>query len=370
MRRLGRFLRACLRLCLYLLLILVIFAAVPITYTELSCKSPVAPSASDKPDHLPATLWDGGFRRAEGDSYLTYPEWYIVHAYADLAGVTRQASESAFDYHASVTGFWSSLCSATKMASAIGPVTLDQRITNYIIGLSFSLEMGVQGLYERTIGALTVRARGDTRTPEDAFNLRFLDDYAAFLQQTPWYAYPFKTELTRFWQETPWSGQAPIRAGERRFALSLEYGAKWGYGAAMRLLAGLSPADLRLRSVIRRTSENEAWPEGVTQVRDLGDHTFLVETPRYQAFTDILRSLAKRGDTIVEIAGNSHILTTIVAPADAALKTPGAREIFSIPFQSRPGWRRIGLDTDVSGLTTLIDTVERQGATFEHAYDY
>jgi hypothetical protein len=370
LRRLGRISRACLRGCLYVLIALAIFAAVPIAYTELSCKSSVAPSGNNKPDHLPAALWDGGFRRAEGDSYLTYPEWYIVHAYADLAGVTRQSSESAFDYHTSVTGFWSSLCSATKTASAIGPVTADQRVTNYIIGLSFSLEMGLQGLYERTIGALTVRARGDTRTPEDAFNLRFLDDYAAFLQQTPWYAYPFKTELTRFWQETPWSGQAPIRAGERRFALSLEYATKWGYGAAMRVLAGLSPADLRIRSVIRRKSEDEAWPEGVTQVRDLGDHTFLVETPRYQAFTDILRLLGQRGDTVLEIAGNTHILTTIVAPAEASLKTPGAHEIFSIPIQSRPGWRRIGLDTEVPSLTALIGAVERQGATFEHAYDY
>src|SRR5262249_19199595 len=41
---------------------------------------------------------DAKYPRAEGDSFLTYPEWYIVYAYSDLAGVTRAASESSFDY--------------------------------------------------------------------------------------------------------------------------------------------------------------------------------------------------------------------------------------------------------------------------------
>jgi hypothetical protein len=365
-----KWLRRILRAFLFLLAGLVILAIVPITYVETSCKSSAAPAGSTKLDRLPSDLWDGGYRRAEGDSYLTYPEWHIVHAYADLAGVTRQSSESAFDYFSSITGFWSSLCRATQTASSIGPVTVDQRVTDYIIGSSFSLEMGVQGLYERTIGALTVLTRGDAPTPEDAFNQRFLDDYAAFLQQTPWYAYPFKNELQRFWRETPWTGNAPIRAGERRFALSLEYATKWGYGAAMRLLAGLSPADLRIRSAVRRTSPAEAWPEGVTPVRDLDDHTTLIETARYQAFTDILRKLGQRGDLVVEIAGNRRILTTVLAPLGSVLDSPGAREIFSIPIQSRPGWRRIGFDTDVPALAALIGNVERQGATFEHAYDY
>src|SRR5262249_54014908 len=89
-----------------------------------------------------------GYRRAGGDRYLTFPERYIVYAYDDLAGVTRQSSESGFDYVESIRGFWTSLCGSTATASAIGPVTLDQRITNYIIGLSFTAEMALKGVYE------------------------------------------------------------------------------------------------------------------------------------------------------------------------------------------------------------------------------
>ena len=164
---------------------------------------------------------DLSYRHAEGDGYLTYPEWYIVHAYSDLPGVTRQSSESAFDYFSSISGFWSSLCHATIAAESIGPVTLNQKVTYYIIGISFTTEMIVKGAYERTIGALSAWIRGSERTPEDAFALCLLDDYAASLQQTPWYLYPFGSELLRFWRETPMSGGNIARKVERRFGLCL-----------------------------------------------------------------------------------------------------------------------------------------------------
>ena len=37
-------------------------------------------------------ITDAGYARFQGDSFLTFPEWYIVHAYNDLAGVTAQLS--------------------------------------------------------------------------------------------------------------------------------------------------------------------------------------------------------------------------------------------------------------------------------------
>ncbi|MDC6652673.1 hypothetical protein, partial [Leclercia adecarboxylata] len=94
-------------------------------------------------------------------------------------------------------------------------------ITDYIIGTSFTAEMAVQGLYERTIGALTVAWRGSTRTKEDEFNQALLDDYAKFLEQTPWYRYPFADKLSALWHDGPF--EPSLRSVERRFSLSLQY---------------------------------------------------------------------------------------------------------------------------------------------------
>ena len=359
-----RCLRRLARALAVLVAVVLVAAAVPIVYVETSCGTDAPPGAPGNA----LDIRDAGYRRAEGDSYLTYPEWYIVHAYADLAGVTRQSSESHYDYLDAVMTFWSSLCRATQTARRAGPVTFDQRITNYIIGVSFSLEMAVQGLYERTIGALTAWLRGEQKTPEDAFNQRFLDDYAAFLQQVPWYQYPFKQELARFWRETPWQPGSRVRSAERRVALSLEYGVKALYAVAIGALAGYSPADLTIMSVIKPS--DGAAVKDVTAVRALDGGLALVRTPRYRAYTDILRAWAKNGTAVIEIAGNHRILTTVLAPAGTALEAPGGRRIFSVAIQSKPGWERIGFDTDVAMITRQIAAIERQGAVFEHAYDY
>ena len=369
-RRRGRRLRVYAGVVLALLIVAV---AVPVATVETRCIA--APRADDTGPVKRFAIADPDYRRAEGDSFLTYPEWYIVHAYTDLAGVTRQESESDFRYLVSIEGFWTSLCRATLAASATGPVTIDQKVTNYIIGFSFTAEMALKGLYESTIGAVTAWLRGPERTPEDAFALRLLDDYAAFLQQTPWYEYPFAGELARFWRETPLSGGNPVRKAERRVGLSLEYAGKAAYAAAIGFAAGYDPADLSIRSVVAGLDDSDlAADPRIVRRRELGEGASLIETPRYQAFTEILRGLGARGRSVVEIAGNRRILCTVLVPPgtaiDTPIDTPGASAIFALPIQSRPGWQRVGLDAEVGRVAQLIGTVERQGAVFEHAYDY
>jgi hypothetical protein len=224
----------------------------------------------------------------------------------------------------------------------------------------------VIGAWERSVGALTVAWRGGTRTAEDEFALGVADDYAGFLRQTPWYRYPFWPTLARFWRETPF--QWSVRGVERRVALTLEYGGKGLYAKALAWLAGYSPADLTLRSVFVGLDDTDFQREPrLKKIADLGSGATLVETPRYQEFTEILIGLAHHGRSVSEIAGNRHILTTVLAPPGASVS---GRTLFSLPMQGRPGWRRLGLDSDVGKLADEILDVERSGATFEHAYDY
>jgi hypothetical protein len=332
-----------------LLTLLVAAIAVPVASVEYGCVAPAATPRTATP------LVDAPDRRQLGDSYLTYPEWYIVHAYADLAGVTRQSSESAYDYLAGISGFWSSLCRATEIASRTGTGTASQKTTNYVIGLSFTAEMLLQGAYERSIGAVSAWWRGPQKTAEDALAVRMRADYADFLRQTPWYRYPFGSELERLWSETPFV--LSLRALERRLGLSLEWGGKYIYAKVLRYAAGYDPAVLTLRSVVTGLDESDIRTASV------------IETPRYRTFTEIARGLGARGRSIVEIAGNTTILTTILKPQQTTLSVTFS-EIFSLPLQSRLGWRRIGLDMPVPALAAQIGAIERQGAEFEHAYDY
>jgi hypothetical protein len=259
------------------------------------------------------------------------------------------------------------------VASRIGPVTADQKTTNYVIGVSFTAEMGLQGLYERTLGALTNWIAGGRKTAEDEFKLRLLDTYTAFLYQPQWYQFPFGAELRRFWTEVPVTMSA--RGIERRMSLSVQYAAKAAHASLIRYAASYAPADLSIKSVIASSNSLPSLDERIRVIRTIeagdGRKASLVETPRYRAFTEIIRNLGKGADvSFLEISGNTRILTTVIALATPPLNVTGTTEVFSIPIQSRPGWRRIGLDTKGSSLVRQGNEVETQGAQFEHAYDY
>jgi hypothetical protein len=322
------------------------------------------------------SIADEGYARSQGDSFLTFPEWYIVHAYNDLAGVTARSSESGFDYLASIRGFWTSLCGATWQASASGPASADQKATNYIIGFSFTVEMGLMGAHERTVGALTKWTAGGHKTAEDEFNLALLKEYAAFLYQTPWFRFPFGEKLRQFWRETPFVPS--IRAVERRESLTTQYAARWAYAALMRFVAGYDPADLTIRSVVGGMPPSElAAIGGIKVIRDVtdakGERGVLVETARYAAFDAFIRELGRHpGASLLEVAGNHRILVTIVAPegADAKLAAADGVAIFSLPIQAAPGSRRIGIDTPIRSLVQNVKSFAAAGYRFEHAYDY
>lgn len=346
--------------------VLVLVAAIPIARNEISCQlTPPVGANAYKP------LLDAAHRRDEVNSYLTYPEWAIVHAYEDLAGVMRRSSESEFAYFASVSGFWSSLCDLTRLASSRGPISLEYKVTLYTIGVSFAAEMGVKGLYERTIGRLTAWLRGATRTPEDTFALTVADDYAAFLRQTPWYEYPFGPKLRQFWRDTPFTFASPLRSIERRFALTLEYGFKAVYAKLIGFGAGAIPAELRIRSVVRNaeTADLAADPR-IVVIGPIDGGGTVIETPRYRAFTETLLGLAARGRDMVEIAGNDDILITVLARDDAAAEKINGKRLFLVPVQSRPGWSRIGVDVKVAGLLSVIRQLKDTAAELEHVYDY
>ncbi|MCX7230265.1 MAG: hypothetical protein NTW15_14935 [Burkholderiales bacterium] len=353
------------RIAVLLGLALGLAAAAPIAWIETRC---VTVRADGGPAYAP--ILPPADRRVEVDTYLTYPEWSIVHAYEDLAAVSRARGESAFAYASSVAGYWRGLCAVVRTASARGEIPSDTRTMLHVIGISFSAEMAVKGAWESTLGALAEAVRGGAPTPEDTFSHAVSDDYAAFLRQAPWYAYPFGPTLARFWREVPWQGGHPVRKVERRVALSLEYGVKAVYAKALGALAGLSPAASTLRSVVRGLDAGDlAVDARIVLVERRADGTSVIETPRYRAYTEILAGLAARGRDLVEIAGNDEVMLTVLAPAGAQ-PPAGAVPLLAVPVQARHGSERVALAVRVDALCALLRGLQGGVVSLEHVYDY
>ena len=343
--------------------------AAPVVWIETGCRGTPEPGF-----RRPAPLVDDpGYQRRESDSYLSYPEWHIVYAYEDLAGVLRQGDESDFAYGRQIAGFWRSFCALHRVVTSRGGTGLDTKVMLYTIGWSFTAELGVKGAYEKTVGRLLEWVRGPGKTAEDEFAARDLAAYAVFLRQTPWYAYPFGARVVAFWRETPWRGGELLRKLERRVVFTLEYGAKAIYGRVIGLASAsaLGLADQEIKTVVIGLQATDvARDPRIKVLRELGAGRTLIVTPRYRAYTEVVVGLARRGRDLAEIAGNRRVLVTVRAPTAPLPVVAGVQQMFVEAMQSNPGLRRIGLDVPVGQLASSIRTLETAAVAVEHVHDY
>ena len=351
------------------LLVVAVVLSVPILWIENACTAPSDRLLRSRPP----LVSEPGYARRESDSYLSFPEWHIVYAYEDLAGVLRGGDGSEFAYGRQIAGFWRSLCRLTRVVTARGAVGTDTKVMLYTIGWSFTAELAIKGAYEKTVGRTFEWLRGPGKTAEDAFVARDMEAYAQFLRQTPWYEYPFGWRLLDFWRSTPLRGDDLSRKLERRAVVTLEYGTKAVYGALIRHASAtaLGAADLEIHTVVVGLHAADAVRDPqITIMRDLGEGRTLIRTPRYQAYTELLVRLARGGRDIVEIAANHRILVTVLAPKGPLPPLVDTTELFEVPVQSRPDRRRVALDVAVEHLAAAVRALEAAGGTIEHIYDY
>jgi hypothetical protein len=333
----------------------------PVAYVELACGgTPVA-------DQYAPRIVDPAFRRLEANSYLTYPEWHIVFAYDGLAKVLETGDGHAFDYVASVVGFWRSTCALMPVASAHGGADADTRLMIHTIGASFTAEMAAKAAYEETIGRAAAWLRGPTMTPQDRAIRATAVDYAAFLRQTPWYQYPFMREAGKLWAAP---AGVSLRAWERRVGIGLEWVAKAGYARVLGSAAAASaPAPVVVRSLV--SGLDGAQLSSIADVKVVGLRAgdgVEIETPRYARFTRILAEIASRGGRVTEIAGNDDILVTVTVPRGTQPRLPGT-VILRIERNGFAGDRLL-LDIPVAELATLLRTMPPGDPGVEHVFDY
>jgi hypothetical protein len=342
------------------LLACVLALVAPVAYVEFGCRgeggaTPTVPIIKAKE-----------YQRAEANTFLTYPEWHIVYAYEGLAEVLKTGDEHDFNYLASIANFWSSACTVTRAADAHGGADVATKRTIYVIGASFTLEMAMKALYEETLGRLLTWTRG-SKTAQDTVSAEVATEYAAFLQQTPWYKFDFNAAVKRLWN-------APIdslRGWERRLALSGEWKAKAAYAKAIdRAVQATGVAQLEIQSVVAGLDKDSLKQiHGVDITQEEGNR-FIIKTQRYQAFNAILEDIANRGGQVVEIAGNDDILVTVTHPANADLSVFQQTQVLTQLRRDGFGDVRSLLNVKVLALSALLRTARSQGIRVEHVYDY
>ncbi|MBL9049592.1 MAG: hypothetical protein JNK19_05720 [Tabrizicola sp.] len=335
-----------------LTVVLILALLAPLAYVETMCRPE---GTLDAHDPLVGPDW----QRPEGRTLLTYPEWHIVHAYADYAEVVSASNPHDYGFFSSIAGFWSSTCALSKASGPHGGFPWETKQMVYTIGVSFTAELLGKAAYEETFGRLFTLLRGDTRAPLDDLSARQSADYAVFLQQVPWY----KWDFTRDAAELDAAATDVLRDRERRFALGFEYRLKAGYAKLIEAAVAAVGADqLRLRAVVSGLGAEAlaALPE--VQVIETRPEGIVIEAPRYRAFTRLAEAIAAAGGDFAEIAGNDDILFTMITDQPVA---DGA--VHSFARQGNPGYRHLVLIP----VAKLADTLRTLPAgALEHIHDY
>jgi hypothetical protein len=360
------------RLLAAVAILIALAVLVPFAYIEGTCRPTASVATSAAPVQPLPAIEETGYRRKEANTFFTFPEWYIVYSFEDFGRFLDQSSESHFNYASHIMGFWRSFCTINRAVPAAGESLFDVKSMIYVIGVSYSAEYAIKGLYENTIGRVTEWIRGPVRTPQDDYARAVLQDYAAFLYTIPWYKYPFREKLDgliAISAPTP----SPVRTWERDFALGAEYFIKIGYAWLIQkaLDAGSDdePRDIMF-VVATLPPEVLAKEPRIKPIRVLSPSWQLVQTPRYKDLTEIIQSLLDRGYGLAEIAGNHEILITVIAPKAATLDVKDTTELFSLDLDAKPGFRRAGLRARIDRLVEISRDLKAKGASIEHFYDY
>jgi hypothetical protein len=311
-------------------------------------------------------------RRDESQTFLTFPEWFLVYSPAEYAAFVQHSPPSDFPFFGHLRQFWSSYRKVYE-ATRDRPLNTEYHVMIVVIGVSTTVEYALRSAYENVFGRLSELTAPYGTTPEDRLAARVAQDYVDFIRDRPWYEFDFVTPLRELWAQ-PALGSGMVRKWERRYALTTEYAVKAGYA----WLLGRGTAATYGAETPTTAVHVDRLPDGVegrlprmVVLERLGDGSALVTLPRYDDFKDHAATLAAEGVTFVEIAGNRGvILLSAVVPAGWSSPVAESRVLFTQPLLTQPGRQRVALVVPVARLAETLRVLAQGGLELEHVYDY
>lgn len=314
-------------------------------------------------------------RRGEDQTFLTFPEWYLVHSPAELAQyLDLHRAPSAFPWFGHVGQFWQGYLAATRETRTY-PFNAGYHLMVSVIGSSTTVEYALRSAYESTVGRLAEASSDGRPTAEEKLGARVAQAYVDFIRVDPWYLFDFVAPLRELWSNaTPWTGANLLRKWERRFALSTEYVVKAGYAQLIKLgTQSVYDAATPVTAVVLDRAPAVPLPRGLTQFKrlDASPEATLATVPRYRAFMTYAQALASQGVNFVEIAGNRGlIVASVIERSDAARPAAPQRELFVQPVLTQRGWERRVVALPVAELAAHLRRWKSAGVQVEHVYDY
>jgi hypothetical protein len=311
-------------------------------------------------------------QRGEDQTFLTFPEWFLVHSPAEYAAFVKSQSPSEFPFIGHIKQLWQSYESVYAATIDKYPFNFGYHVMIVVISVSTTVEYSLKAAYESLIGRVTELTRTHGLTEEDAFNAQVAQDYVDFIRVRPFYQYNYLHQLIRLWKETSLWGPDMLRKWERKYMLTTELGVKAVYCWIIKKAteASYDPSiDLTVVLIDRLPAGIEAELPELKILDKFPDGSALITFPRYDAFTRYSIALSQHGGNFLEIAGNrSVILVSALVPCN--WEANGANVLFIQPIITQPALKRVALVVKVESLSETLNSLNNAGMQIEHVYDY
>lgn len=306
--------------------------------------------------------------RSPDQTFLTFPEWYLVFSPEEQAKYFETHTATTFPYLTHTKQIWEGYKIVNDQIKDNFPVNTGYHFMIWVIGTSTSLEYIIKAWYETIFGRMT-----DTEqviTDEDKFAARYMHEYVTFIEDRPWYEFDFQKRLLSLYTTTALFGDNFLRKIERRYFITTELIVKLVYGKLIGLGTSVVYEEaLTTTAVIANAATKENLP--YTIVKQFPDSSMLMYLPRYDKFNAAISGLAKNGCSFKEIAGNnSAILLTVIVPDNYSISLTNVQILFRQTFPSNPKTQRIALVTPVLQLHTLLKQLDSSHIAIEHIFDY
>jgi hypothetical protein len=306
--------------------------------------------------------------RPADQTFLTFPEWYLVFSPAEQAAYFKMHTATTFPYLSHTAQIWQSYRIVYDQIKHVFPYNQGYHFMIWVIGTSASIEYTIKASYEIVAGRIS-----DTHevvSSEDRFNAEFTQQYVDFIKDNPWYEFDFRTQLVRLWKSTSFTGDHLIRKLERRYILTSELLVKIAYGKLIKMGTG-TVYDAAIPTTAVLLDSVSSANADLSLAKKSSENAALIYLPRYDKFAPAICALAKKGFSFREIAGNnSAILLTVIVPASVNVAEEGAQIVFTQPVASDPDKKRVAIATPVPNLAKLLTHLNDRQIGIEHVFDY
>lgn len=310
--------------------------------------------------------------RPPDQTFLTFPEWFLVFSPTEQADYFNTHTSTTFPYMKHVDQLWNGYGEVYGQIKDNYPFNTGYHVMIMVIGVSTTVEYGIKSFYETTIGRVTDTAPGAQQTAEDQFNAAYVRRYVNFIEDTPWYEYDFSGELSRLWTSTPVFGSHLVRKMERKYYLTTELLVKCGYGWLIKLgtRSAYDEALLNTAVVIDKLPVDQlAYPE-IKNPKQLSGGAVSADLPRYAKFNTAVQHLSASGVNFKEIAGNKGAIMLTALTLRPIVADPAYKLLFTQPITTKPGLKRVAIVTTVNNLSRCVQLLLHNKAVIEHIYDY